>query len=200
MVRQVRIPFIVALVGMMLQVINAKSHRARRKVRKIGDDGYHFVPARASENQVMRRIMNDDVVGMIPERADAEGNQYTHPPITETQVAHAKRDRSLHCHDRDRDQRSPRIAHHQFANLRVRFDDRSRPPGMRLLRFRLVERDVHCPSKVLHLAVSSIILFAICNPPRSRLSGSYVSIGCTRSIMDMVVFDRPSRQKHRTLS
>src|SRR5213076_2797377 len=56
---------------------NAKSHRAGREIRKIGDDGHHFVPARAPENQVMRGIMNDDVVGVIAERADAKGDQQT---------------------------------------------------------------------------------------------------------------------------
>ena len=84
----------------------------RREVWKVGDDGDHFVPARVPKNQVVRRVMNDDVVGMIAERADAKGDQQTEPPITEAQLAHAERDRRLHYENRDRDQRSPRIAHH----------------------------------------------------------------------------------------
>jgi hypothetical protein len=60
----------------------------------------------------MRRIMNDDVVRMIAERADAEGYQQTDPPIAKAQLAHAERDRGLHHHNRDRYERSPRIAHH----------------------------------------------------------------------------------------
>src|SRR4029453_11429867 len=139
--------FVVALMGMMFQVINAKSHRARREVWKICYYRDLFVSARGPENQIMRGIMNNDVVGMIAERADAERDQQTDPPVTETQLAHAERDRRLHYQDRDRDQRSPRIAHHQFANLRMRFDDRSCPPGMRLLRFRLVKGDLHRPSR-----------------------------------------------------
>src|SRR5262249_2297760 len=184
MIREVCVPFVVALMGVMFQVINAKSHRARREIRKIGNDGHHFIPARASENQVVRRIVNDDVVGMIAESADAERDQQTSPPIAETQVAHAERNRSLHCHDRDCDQRSPRIAHHQLANLRMRFDDRSCPPGMRLLRFRLVKRDLHRLSKYCIVAVSSIALFAIFNRSRGRLWCAYAWI-VGRLIADM---------------
>ena len=88
--------------GMMFQVINTKSHRAWRQIRKIRDDGHHFVPARAPENQVMRRIVNDDVVGMIAERADAERDQQTDPPITKAQLAHAERDRGLRHYNRRR--------------------------------------------------------------------------------------------------
>ena len=74
--------------------------------------GDHFVPAWVPENKVVRGIVNDDVVGMIAERADAKGDQQTDPPITEAQLAHAERDCRLHYQNRDRDQRSPRIAHH----------------------------------------------------------------------------------------
>src|SRR6516165_6019546 len=99
MVRQVCVPFVVALMGMMFQVINAKSHSTGREIRKIGDDGQHFVPTWVPENQVVRRIMNDDVVGMIAERTGAESDQQTEPPITEAQLAHAERDGRLHYHD-----------------------------------------------------------------------------------------------------
>ena len=134
MIRQVRVVFVVALMRMMFQMINAKPHRARREVRQIGDDGDHFVPARVPENQVMRRVMNDDVIGMISECAHAKCNQQAQPPITETQSPHSVRDRCLHDQDRDRDQRSPWITHHQLPYFRVRFDDPPRPPRMRLFR------------------------------------------------------------------
>src|SRR5262245_28486863 len=162
--------------GMMFQMINAKSHRAGREIWKIGDDGHHFVPARAPENQVVRGIVNDDVVGMVAESADEEGDQHADPPVTESQLAHAERDRRLHYQNRDRNQRSPRIAYHQFTNLGMGFDERSRSPGMGLLSIRLVERDLHCLSKYCIAAASSIALFAICNRPR-RLSGrAYASL------------------------
>ena len=77
MVRQVRIPIVVALMGMMFQMKNAKTHRARCEVWKIGDNGDHFVPAGTPENQVMGRIMNDDVVGVVAERADTESEKQT---------------------------------------------------------------------------------------------------------------------------
>src|SRR5262249_27408345 len=112
MVRQVCVPFVVALMGMMFQVINTKSHRAWCEIWKISDYRHHFVPARAPENQIMGRIMNDDVVRMIAERTDAEGDQQAHPPIAETQMAHPERECGLHYDNRDRDQCSPRIAHH----------------------------------------------------------------------------------------
>ena len=57
MVRQVRVPIVVALMGMMFQMKNAKTHRARCDVWKVGDYRDHLIPARAPENQVMRRIM-----------------------------------------------------------------------------------------------------------------------------------------------
>jgi hypothetical protein len=88
--------------GMMFQVKNTKSHRSRREIRKISDYRDHFVPTGASENQIMRRIMNDDVVGMIAERADAERDQQADPPIAEAQLAHAERDCRLHHENRDR--------------------------------------------------------------------------------------------------
>ena len=103
MVRQVCVPFVIALMGMMFQVKNAKSHCTRREIRKVGDDGHHLVPARAPENQIVRGVVDDDVVRMIAERADAKGDQQTDPPITEAQLAHAERDRGLHYHNRYRD-------------------------------------------------------------------------------------------------
>src|SRR6267154_1990862 len=42
MVRQVRVPIVVALMGMMFQVKNAKTHRARCEVWKIGENGRHY--------------------------------------------------------------------------------------------------------------------------------------------------------------
>src|SRR3982750_1149876 len=110
----------------------------------------------------MRGIVNDDVVGMIAERTDTKGDQQTEPPITEAQLAHPEGDRGLHYQNRNRDQRSPGVAHHQFANLRMGFDDCSCPARVRLLRFRLVKRDLHGPSKYCIERASSIALFTMC--------------------------------------
>ena len=74
---------------MMFQMINTKTHRTRRQIRQIGDDGHHFVPAWIAENQVMRCVMNDHVIGMIRERSDAKRQEQTQPPIAESKLAHS---------------------------------------------------------------------------------------------------------------
>src|SRR6266480_5916726 len=43
MIREISVVFVIALMRMMLQMINAKTHRAGREIREIGDDGHHFV-------------------------------------------------------------------------------------------------------------------------------------------------------------
>src|SRR5438034_2324039 len=60
MVRQIGVVFVIALVRMMFQMINAKPHRAWREVRKIGNDRHHFVPARTPQNQVVRCVMRSE--------------------------------------------------------------------------------------------------------------------------------------------
>ncbi len=92
----------------------------------------------------MRGIVNDDVVGVISESADAKSDEQTQPPIIKSECSHCVCDPCLQDHNRDRNQRSPRIAHHQLSHFGVRFDDRPRPTGMRLIRFRLVKRGLHC--------------------------------------------------------
>src|SRR5256886_1246346 len=128
---------------MMFQMINAEAHCTGREVRKIGNDGHHVVPAFAPEYEVVSCIVNDHVIGMVSERADAISDEKTEPPITESQFAHSIRDRRLYEHQRHSDQRRVRIAHHQLANLRMRFYDRSRTAWMRLVEFRLIKRGLH---------------------------------------------------------
>src|SRR6266542_3079149 len=148
MVRQIRIVLVIALVRMMFQMINTKPHRAGCEVWEIGDDRHHFVPAWVPENQIMCCVMNDDVIGMISERADAKGNNETEPPVTESKRAHPVCNRCLQDNNRYSNQRSPRIAHHQLANFR-----------MRLNRFRLVKRGLHRPPSYCIAAESSNALF-----------------------------------------
>src|SRR5438477_3034800 len=143
MVREISVVFVIALMRMMLQMIHAKTHCTGNEVREICDDGHDFVPAFAPQNQIVGCIVNDHVVGMIGERADAISDQKTEPPVTESECAHAIRDRCLHYYDRQRDERSVRIAHHQLANFGMRFDDRSRAAGMRLIKLGLVEKGLH---------------------------------------------------------
>src|SRR5690348_11477135 len=77
MVRQVGVPFVIALMRMMLQMVNTKAHRAGREVWQIGDDRDHFVPAWAPKNQIVRRIMNDHVIGVVGEGTDAKRQKQT---------------------------------------------------------------------------------------------------------------------------
>src|SRR3989449_1852280 len=80
---------------------------------------------------------------MVGEGADAISDEQTDPPITEPNYAHPIGDRCLHYHQRQRDQGRVRIAHHQLANFRMRFYDRSRTAWMRLVEFRLIKRGLH---------------------------------------------------------
>src|SRR3954465_9880213 len=139
-------------------MVNAKAHRARSEIRKICDDGDHFVPARLPEDQVVRRVVNNHVVGMIAESADAKSNEQTQPPITKAQLAHPECDRRLHNQDRSCNKRGPRIAHHQLANFWMRSNDGPGTPRMRLLRFGLVKRGLHYSANYCIAPTSSIAL------------------------------------------
>ena len=87
--------------------------------------------------------MNDHVIGMVGERADAISDEKTEPPVAESLCAHPIGDRRLHEHERHSNQRGVRIAHDQPAHFRMRFNYRSRPARMRLVKFRLVEEGLH---------------------------------------------------------
>src|SRR5215216_623261 len=102
MVCEVCIPVIVPLVRMMFQMVNAKAHCTRSEVWKIRDDGDHFVPAWVSENEIVSCVVDDDVIGVIGERANANSDQQTEPPITEPQMPHPKGNRCLSACDRNR--------------------------------------------------------------------------------------------------
>src|SRR5437867_2143360 len=185
---QVRVIFVIALMRMMLQMIDAETHRPRRKIRKIGDDSHHLVPAFVPENQVVSCVVNDDVIGMIRECANAIGDEKTEPPVTKPKAPHPKGDPRLHDHDRDGDERRPRIAHHQLPDFRMRFNDRARPPRMGLVRFRLIKRVLHHLSK-----------YALQAPPQTRFfNGAPPSSGNTNrfariSMMHPARTTRPKR-------
>ena len=98
-VRQVRVIFVIPLMRMMLQMIDTKPHCPGRKIGKIGDDGHHLVPAFVPENQVVSCVVNDDVIGMIRECANAVRDEKTEPPVTEPKPSHPIRDGRLHDHD-----------------------------------------------------------------------------------------------------
>src|SRR5581483_4310082 len=122
-IRQIGIMFVVPLMRMMLQMIDTESHGAGSQIWKIGDNGHDLVPAFAPKNQIVSRVVNDDVIGMICERANAISDQSAQPPVTEAKISHSVRNARLHYYDRNRNKRSPWIAHHQLPDFRMGFDD-----------------------------------------------------------------------------
>src|SRR3984893_10484721 len=73
---------------MMPEVVHAKAHRACRKVWQIGEDRDPEVQALVAKDQVMRGVMNNDIVGVISESAYEICNQATEPPIMKAEPAH----------------------------------------------------------------------------------------------------------------
>jgi len=55
-------------------MINAEPHRSGREIRQIRQDRDENVPASSPKNEVMRRIVDDDVVGVIGEGAHEVGD------------------------------------------------------------------------------------------------------------------------------
>jgi len=58
----------------VFEVIYAKTHRAGREIRQIGQDRNPQVKRLVPKDQIMRGVMDNDVVGVIGERADEIGN------------------------------------------------------------------------------------------------------------------------------
>ena len=139
-------------------MINTKTHRPRREIGKISNDGHHLVPAFVSKNQIVSCVVNDDVIGMVRERSDAICDEQTQPPVAKPECSHSKCDGRLHEHDRSGDQCCPRIAHHQLPDFRMGFDDGTRPTRVRLFGFRLIKRCLH-GSKLCIAGASSNALF-----------------------------------------
>src|SRR5438105_12769597 len=90
MVGQVGIVFVIALMRMMAQMINAETHRARIQIRKIGQDADQLVPALISKNEIMSGVVDDDVIDMVSERADTVSDHQAEPPVTEAEFAKPK--------------------------------------------------------------------------------------------------------------
>src|SRR5436305_5252265 len=90
MVGQVGIVFVIALMRMMPQMINAETHRARIQIRKIGQDRDQLVPALISKNEIMGGVVDNDVIGMVSKRADTVSDHQAEPPVTEAEFAKPK--------------------------------------------------------------------------------------------------------------
>ncbi len=92
-----------------------------------------------SENEVMSRIVNNHVVGVIGESSDCVCDNRAEPPITKAELAHSERDRCLQNKQAHRDRRRRRIPSHQLPNFRVRFENGASAGGMRLIEVGLVK-------------------------------------------------------------
>src|ERR1700730_9095486 len=112
---------------MMPEVVHAKAHRACRKVWQIGEDRDPEVQALVAKDQVMRGVMNNDIVGVISESAYEICNQATEPPIMKAEPPHRVGNGRLQDDEANRDRRRTGITHHQFSNLWMGLDDRPRP-------------------------------------------------------------------------
>ncbi len=71
----VRVAIVIALMRMMLEMIHAEPDRSGEKVGEIGTDRDEFVPTLSLENEVVGRIVNDDVDAVIQKRTQTKGDE-----------------------------------------------------------------------------------------------------------------------------
>lgn len=131
-VSEVGIKLIVALMGVMFQMINSKAHRAGNDVWEISENRDHLIPTLTRENEIVDRIVNQDIHGMIRESAYAISDEHTEPPVSESQLPENKSKRSLQTNDGKSYYHRPGITPHELANFRMRFDDSARPSRVRV--------------------------------------------------------------------
>ena len=91
----------------------------------------------------MRGVMNYDVHGMIQKRAQTKGDEQTHPPEIPPQSAHRECNCGLDRQNQNHDCRGERISPDQLPNFGMSPKNGARPFGMRLIKFRLIKRDLH---------------------------------------------------------
>ena len=139
----VGIRFVVALMSMVLEMVNAKTDRPGKQVRQIGDNGDKLVQNFGAKNEIVGRIMDNDVAAMVGESPEPIGDEQTHPPAIRTEPADALSDRSLNRQDQHGDERGVRIPAHQRANFRIRLQDRARSLRMRLFEFGVIKGPLH---------------------------------------------------------
>ena len=129
--------------GVVLEMIHAEPDRPRDKVGEISADCDESIPALSLENKVMRRVMDDDVHAMIQKRAETKGDEQTHPPEIPPQSAHRECNSGLDRHNQNHDCRGEWISPDQLPNFGMSPKNGARPLGMRLIKFRLIKRDLH---------------------------------------------------------
>src|ERR1035437_5229151 len=128
-VRNVGIELVNTLVGVVLQVVRLKGDRARQDVRKVGRDGGDPVPTRASEQEVVGALVDEDPKGMIQKRSDREGHDEAGP---ERSTPEDGGECGLRQDDSDHEKDAPRVSPRELADLRVTPEDLARTKRVRL--------------------------------------------------------------------
>src|SRR5205807_7002843 len=93
LIRNVRVGFVIALVSVMLEMVDAETYGAGEEIRQVGHDRGHLVQEFVPENEIMRCVVDDDVGAMVRKGAGAVGYDQTDPPGIRTEAAHRISDR-----------------------------------------------------------------------------------------------------------
>jgi len=123
----------VALMGVMLEVIDAEADGRGHDIGHVGEDRHQHVGGAAAKDQAVGGVMNDDIETVIGKGADGVSQQKRRPPVRQTKMAHAGGQRHLQANHADRDQRGPGIAAVERAHMRIGGGDGARTLGVRLL-------------------------------------------------------------------
>ena len=75
MIRKVGISFVVALMSMMLQMINAKSHRTWSKVWQVRHDRDEPVQVFVSKDEIVNGVVNNDIICVVGEGTHEVGQE-----------------------------------------------------------------------------------------------------------------------------
>src|SRR5581483_6756900 len=126
---QVGVPFELAHVAMMQQMVLAESHRCRKDERDVRDERDDAVRQATAEDEVVRAFVNQDPQRVIDGRTDAVRKRQPHPPLrpTERDRGHNLRRRERHDPQRRRGDRS-----RQRADVGMRCENLSPPRHMRV--------------------------------------------------------------------
>ncbi len=143
LIGDIRIKFVISLVSMMLEMVDAKTDRTGDEIRQVRQDGGDFVQELVLKNKIMGRIVDDHIRAVVRERTEAVGHNQTQPPSLGTQCSHRAGDRGLRAQDEDRNESGVSISAHQSSNFGMRLEDGARPLRMRLVKFGLMEGRLH---------------------------------------------------------
>src|SRR5256714_1638176 len=143
LVGDVGVHFVMALMGMMLEMVNPEGNRGREEIGQIGEDRDQLVQESGAKDKIMGGVVDDHISAMIGERAEAVSKEKADPPAIGTEAAHPKGDRALNRNHQQPDQRREGIAAHEGTDFGMGLEDRARSLWMRLFEVGLVEFLLH---------------------------------------------------------